>query len=132
MNVLVDTSVWSLLFRKAGPADHPDVRKLVTLLEAEEDVALTGVILQEILQAFRSPAVASKVARSLEPVPLLPLDRRVFVEAAALKRRCASRGISTSTVDCQIAQAAIAHDCWLLTADRDFERIAAVSTLKLA
>ena len=62
MNVLVDTSVWSLLFRKTGPADHPGVRKLVKLLEAEGDVALTGVILQEILQAFRSPTVASLLA----------------------------------------------------------------------
>jgi hypothetical protein len=132
VRVLVDTSVWSLLFRRAGPAEDPSVRQLTALLDAEEDVVLIGVILQEILQAFRSPAVAQRVEARLRALPLLELERRNFVDAAALKRRCASKGITASTVDCQIAQAAIAHSCILLTADRDFLGIASQSALRLA
>ena len=54
MRVLVDTSVWSLALRKKGPTDHPSVRALSSLLLAGEDVFLVGLVLQEVLQAFRS------------------------------------------------------------------------------
>ena len=132
MRVLVDTSVWSLSLRKGGPAKHPAVEKLAALLRANEDVVLTGLILQEILQGFRSDVAFRNVLRHLEPFPLLELDRRSCVAAASLHRRCAARGVSVTTVDCQIATAAIHYDCVLLSADRDFERIARLSDLKLA
>ena len=131
MRVLVDTSVWSLALRKRGPADHPAVRKLSALLLANEDLFLCGLVLQEVLQAFRVETAFRAVARHLEAFPLLELDRAGYAAAAGLHRRCASRGVSASTADCQIASAAIRHECWLLTADRDFERISALSGLKL-
>jgi len=128
----VDTSVWSLSLRKEGPAKHPAAEKLVSMLRSDEDIFLTGLILQEILQAFRADVSFWKIARHLEPFPLLVLQRSDFIAAAALHRRCAGRGVSTSTADCQIATAAIRHDCLLLTADKDFERIARLSGLVLA
>ena len=131
MRVLVDTSVWSLALRKKGLADHPAVRGLSSLLRANENVFVSGLILQEVLQAFRSEASLRTIVRHLEPFPLLALQRPDYVHAAALHRRCAAKGVSVSTADCQIAAAAIRHDCRLLTADRDFERIARVSELKL-
>jgi predicted nucleic acid-binding protein len=78
MKVLVDTSVWSLAFRKAGPADHPTVKKLARLLEDGEELFLAGVILQEILQAFRSEVTVRRVERYLEPFPLLSQERQGF------------------------------------------------------
>ena len=131
MRVLVDTSVWSLALRKKGPADHPSVRALSSLLLAGEDVFLVGVVLQEVLQAFRSERPFQTIATHLEPFALLPLERSDFVAAASLHRRCAGKGLTTSTVDCQIATAAIRHNCRLLSADDDFKRIARVSDLKL-
>ena len=132
MRALVDTSVWSLSLRKERPAEHPTVAKLTSMLQTDEDVFLIGLILQEILQAFRSDSSFRRVARHLEPFPLLELERGDFIEAATLHRKCAARGLSVSTADCQIAQAAIRHACQLLTADKDFERIAHYSELKLA
>ena len=131
MRVLVDTSVWSLALRKKGPADHPSVRALSSLLLAGEDVFLVGVVLQEVLQAFRSEKPFQTIAMHLEPFTLLPLERSDFVAAASLHRRCAAKGLTTSTVDCQIATAAMRHNCRLLSADDDFKRIAQVSDLKL-
>jgi len=72
------------------------------------------------------------VAKHLEPFPLLEMERRDFVAAAALHGKCACRGWITSTADCRIAAAAIRHGCLLLSADQDFERIAHLSGLKLA
>ena len=131
MRVLVDTSVWSLALRKRGPVDHPAVGGLSSLLHANENVFVTGLILQEVLQAFPSEAPFRNVVRHLEPFPLLELERSDYVHAAGLHRRCAAKGVSVSTADCQIAAAAIRHACLLLTADRDFERIARLSDLKL-
>jgi predicted nucleic acid-binding protein len=64
---------------------------------------------------------------NVAPIPVLVLDRSDYLAAARLHRRCAARGLSASTVDCQIAQAAIAHGCILLTADADFRFIEKVA-----
>ena len=67
MRILVDTSVWSLALRRGGPAEHPAVSKLHRYLDTGEDLFLTVLILQEILQAFRSEKVASQIADYFEP-----------------------------------------------------------------
>jgi predicted nucleic acid-binding protein len=89
-------------------------------------------MLQEILQAFRRSTALKTVAEHLEAVPLPFLGRGDYVEAAAIHRKCASKGIFASTTDCQIAQAAIRHGYLLLTADKDFVHIARHSALKSA
>lgn len=132
MRILVDTSVWSLSLRKGGPADHPAVERLNQYLASGENLFLTGVILQEILQAYRSERTAENVAGYLDPFPLLEIDRAGIKAAARLFRQCRSKGIAVSTIDSHIAAAAIGHSCALLTADRDFERVATVSELQLA
>ena len=131
MRVLVDTSVWSLALRKGGPALHPSVERLTALLRRGEDVFLLGIILQEVLQGFRSERTADRLHRRLEPFELLPLERRNYVAAARLRRRCISRGVTPSTIDSLIASAAIAHRCRLLTADEDFQHISRVTTLRV-
>ncbi|MDJ0763859.1 MAG: PIN domain nuclease [Myxococcota bacterium] len=132
MKVLVDTSVWSLSLRKKGPADHPAVKKLAALLDEGEEVAITGTILQEMLQAFRNSGTAQRMGRYFEAIPILPLGRSEYTAAAAIHRKCAANGIAASTIDCQIAEAAIHHGYTLLTADRDFDRVARHTSLKLA
>jgi len=132
VRVLVDTSVWSLALRRGGPADHPAAARLQDLLESGDDLFLTGLVLQEILQAFRSEEVASRVAEYLESFPLLPIEPDTCLAAARFYRRCREQGVGASTIDCHIAASAMANDCRLLTSDRDFERMAEVSPLELA
>lgn len=131
MRVLVDTSVWSLALRKRGRADHPAVHKLTRLLEEGERVMLTAILLQEILQAFRGESTFRRLASYFEPFELLAAGREEAVAGARLHRLCASRGIAASTTDCAIAALAILAGCSLLTTDRDFDRIAEISALKL-
>jgi predicted nucleic acid-binding protein len=118
----VDTSVWSLALRKKGAADHATAHKLKAFLLGDEDLFLTGLILQEILQAFRREATFRRMVTYFGS----------YIAAALLHRHCRSKGISVTTADCQIATAAIENDCLLLTADKDFEHIARHSDLKLA
>jgi len=131
VRVLVDTSVWSLALRKRGPADHPAVQKLTRLLDDGEGVVLTAILLQEILQAFPAESTFRRLVSYFEPFELLAANREEAVAAARLHRLCASRGIAASTADCAIAAVAMIADCPLLTTDRDFERIAEISALRL-
>ena len=131
MMILVDTSVWSLAFRKKGPADHPKVRALTALIEQGEYVVLIGVVLQELLQGLPTDASFRNLKKHLEAFPLLSLERQDYVMAAALRRACRKDGIAATTIDCLIAAAAIRHKCVLLTTDRDFEHLAARSQLRL-
>ena len=132
MTIIVDTSVWSLALRKNGPANHPAVKKLQSLLVDTQSIVLIGIILQEILQGFRQEDTFKKATSHFDPFPLLTLDRSDFVAAAKLRRYAASKGLSLSTPDCQIAAATIEHHCHLLTTDKDFIRLAQLVPLQLA
>ncbi len=92
---------------------------------------LLGIILQEVLQGFRIERVSDRLNRRLQPFELLLLERRHYVAAARLRRRCSSRGVTTSTIDSLIASAAIDHRCRLLTTDDDFKHISEVTRLRL-
>jgi len=105
---------------------------LAALLDAGEDVCLCGVVLQEILQAFRGDSTSRRVRRLLDPFELLSADRNDHVAAARIHRLCASKGVTAGTVDRLIAQLAIRHGCQLLTTDKDFVRMAPLRELRLA
>ncbi len=131
MTILVDTSVWSLSLRKDGPANHPAVEKLQRLILDAQNIVLLGIILQEILQGFKQAGTFSKVNSYLDAFPLLTLNRSDFVAAAQLRRQATAKGVALSTPDCQIAAAAINHQCHLLTTDHDFSNIAHWAPLQL-
>lgn len=131
MSVLVDTSVWSLALRRDRPAAAPEVDRLRVAIE-RGDACLTGVILQEVLQGFPRADRARRLVEYLAPFPLLALHRGDYVYAAEIRNQCRGRGLAVTTVDAQIAAAAINHRCSLLTADQDFGRIARHFPLRLA
>lgn len=130
MNLLVDTSVWSLALRR-DRVEGPEVEALRAGIERGE-VVLVGVILQEILQGFPSGDRTKRLLERLAAFPLLALHRGDFVYAAEIRNKCRARGVAISSVDAQIAAAAINHRCRLLSTDRDFERIARHFPLRLA
>lgn len=130
MNLVVDTSVWSLLLRRPlVDESHPLVRAFRAHIEADDGIFLVGNILQELLDGLRDKKDFDRLTRLLEPFPLLPLERDTYVAAAALRQRCRAKGIQVGPIDCLIAAACIQHNFPLLTADRDFLHIAQHSEL---
>ncbi len=123
LSVLVDTSVWSLALRRDPVAPQPIVGDLRRFIESG-DVHLLGVILQEVLQGFPDAAGSKRLTKYLSPFPILTLNRADFIFAAEVRNRCRLKGLAVSTIDAQIAAAAISHRCTLFTVDADFERIA--------
>jgi predicted nucleic acid-binding protein len=127
----VDTSVWSLAFRRDPPAAVPAVEALRRALEAGETVVSTGLVLQELLQGFHGPRARERVLSMFEVLPFLVPDRDDHVRAAELRNSCRRRGLSIGTIDALLAALCVRHELTLLTTDGDFERIANVAPLRL-
>lgn len=132
MNLVVDTSVWSLVLRRQlVREDDPHVRAFRACIEAEHEVCIVGPILQELLDGLRSPHQFSRLLSVLRPVPLVALHRSTFVLAARMSNHCRERGIQAGAVDFLIAAACVESGWPLLTADQDFQRIAGCTELAL-
>ena len=132
MNLFVDTSVWSLAWRRDAPADSPCLRLLDEALTADVLVTSTGIVLQELLQGFRGPRAKNRIIEAFGALPLIIPDREDHIEAAGLRNTCRRRGVQVGTVDALLAQLCIRHDLRMLTANKDFQRIARHSSLRLA
>jgi predicted nucleic acid-binding protein len=127
--ILVDTSVWIDFF--AG-RDLPHVAKLEQDILDNEDLALSGLILTEILQGIANDNTHRRVRRYLSVLIMLPMPEPVFVRAAKLYRKLRKQGITIrKTNDCIIAATALEHHCQLLHNDNDFAPIAKHYSLKV-
>lgn len=131
MSLFVDTSVWSLAFRRDVPPALKQVHALVGALEAGETILTTGLVLQELLQGFTGPKDRKLILDRFAALPLLAADRGDHIDAAELRNHCRRRGIQIGTIDALLAQLCIRHGLTMLTADEDFQRVARYSTLAL-
>jgi len=127
--ILVDTSVWIDFF--AG-RDLPHVARLEQFILDNEDLALCGIILTEILQGISDDTTYRRVRRDLSPLITLPMPPTVFVRAADIYRKLRKLGITIrKSNDCIIAATALEHHCQLLHNDKDFTPVAKHFPLKV-
>ena len=131
LSLFVDTSVWSLAFRRDMPASASERRELVRAIEAGEELVTTGLVLQELLQGFSGPRDRAQILDRFAALPLLVPDRGDHVNAAELRNKCRRGGIQIGTIDALLAQLCLRHDLTMLTADRDFRGIVRHCALKL-
>lgn len=125
--ILVDSSVWIDFFSSTPGAAGRELRRLIT--EAEP-VAVTGVVVTEVLQGL------TRDIEQVEPylgmwAMLEPRGFSTYRSAAAIFRLGRSRGISLTTIDALIAAIAIEHGASVFTLDRDFARVGQITSLKL-
>jgi len=123
VNVLVDTSVWSLAFRRDTPPDTPEMKTLLRCLERQDILFTTGIILQELLQGFRGPKQRERLIEQFFNLPLIVPDITDHIAAAELQTTCRQKGVQVGTIDALLAQLAMANKLELLTSDRDFTLI---------
>ena len=131
MNLFVDTSVWSLAFRRDRTSSAPEVRALRDGLEGGDSIVTTGLILQELLQGFTGPRARKDIIDRFVALPLLPPDRQDHIDAAELRNGCRRAGLQIGTIDALIAQLCIRHQLTLLTTDNDFILAAAHCPLRV-
>lgn len=120
MPMLVDTSVWSLAFRRDKDSGAPEVAVLRAALESGETVVTTGFIIQELLQGFAGPRAQEQLVARMAALPMLVPDRDDHIAAAALRNHCRRAGVQLGTIDALLAQLCVRHELLLLTTDQDF------------
>ena len=131
MNLFVDTSVWSLALRRDLPQRTPEVDKLTEQLTSGGPVFTTGLVLQELLQGFTGPKARTAIIERFTALPFLVPDRSDHIKAAELRNKCRPKGVQVGTIDALLSQLCIHHKLVMLTADRDFGRVARHSALKV-
>jgi len=114
--------------------DHEIAARLRKLIERDEDIALTEVIVMELLAGARSGTGVRDLRSRLLSFQILPLDGLAdFEEAGAIYRACRESGETLRSLsDCLIAVPVIRAGATLLHNDADFAVIARHSSLKLA
>ncbi len=120
MALLIDTSVWSLAYRRDTPIHQPEVRMLRSALTSGDAVVTTGMILLELLRGFVPTKAQETIQKAFDVLEFIEPTRRDYVEAASVGNACRRAGVQLGSVDALIAQLAMAGDHTILTADNDF------------
>lgn len=100
-------------------------------LVLDNQAATTPPILFEILRGVRTPKEAEHLKHRLRSLQVLPFLETDWSEAAEWGARLARKGVSAKSMDLLIAFKALQNGLTLLHADRDFDRLADRSSLKV-
>ena len=120
MSLLVDTSVWSLAFRRDAELQTPEVVVLRDALLGTDQVFSTGLVLQELLQGFSGPKARDSIVERFTALAFIEPDRQDHIEAAEVRNTCRRHGIQIGTIDALLIQLSRRHDLQLLSTDNDF------------
>ena len=128
--IVADTSAWVEFLRGTG---HPVARAVRELITNDADLAVTEVILMELLAGVRPGPPRRQLRSTLLSFPLLTLQGLAdFEEAAVIYRSCNGAGDTLRSLsDCLIAVPAIRARAEILHRDRDFDAIARHTSLKV-
>lgn len=134
MAVLVDTPVWSVVFRKQARTLRPDeqaaFREFDSLVE-EGRPLLIGPVRQEVLSGLRSVQHFDGLRAQLSVFPDEPLVTQDYEVAARMSYECKAAGVTGSLTDLLICAVAARNELTILTLDKDFERYATVLHVRL-
>lgn len=128
--VLVDSSIWSLAFRRRAPPLGIEVRELETL-NREGRARIIGPIRQEVLSGIRSSKDFVQVRNRLRAFPDVPSSPENYERAAEMFNLCRARGVQGSHTDFLICAIAERHNLSVFTTDDDFRRCARSIPLRL-
>jgi hypothetical protein len=98
VNVLVDTSVWSLALRRTAQLGDPYAEELAQLVR-EGRVVMIGAIRQELLSGVRDAKQFATLRDRLRAFTDSTLEAEDFEQAAEFYNLCRSNGIQGSNID---------------------------------
>jgi len=130
MNVVVDTSIWSLALRRAKRVDSVASGELAELIH-EGRVVMLGAVRQEVLSGMKLKSQFEQLRDHLRAFPDLELESADYEEAATAFNRCRERGIQGSNTDFLICAAAVRRRLAIYTTDGDFRQYAKLLKLVL-
>jgi predicted nucleic acid-binding protein len=132
--VLVDTTVWSMTFRRKREtldiAQEKARLALAGLISANE-AALPVAVRQEMSSGLRERAQYERLRELLRALPDVPLEREDYEEAGQVCNTCRSRGMAGNSVDFLICAVSARRDWPILTFDREFLGYASCLPLRI-
>jgi len=130
VNVLVDTSVWSLVLRRRSPENGALERELAELIR-EGRVVMVGAIRQELLSGVRGEIPWRKLRDRLRAFSDALLDASDYEEAALCFNRCRAKGVQGGSVDFLLCAVCLRRKLAVFTTDQDFSHYSKVLGVKL-
>lgn len=134
MNVLVDTSVWSLALRR--PSQRLRISEQAVVAELSELInegraRMIGIVRQELLSGIKTAQQFQKLREVLASFPDEPVATPDFEYAAELGNQCRTRGVSVSLPDMLICSIGKSRGWAVFSTDPDFSRYAGLLSLDL-
>jgi predicted nucleic acid-binding protein len=133
VQVLVDTSVWSLALRRSVTDLSPKESRLASQLGElirEARVRLIGPIRQELLSGIREETQYLRLRNGLRSFKDEHLATEDYETAAQLRNRCRAAGISGSGIDFLICAVVLRRNWEIFTTDSDFQAYAKVIPIR--
>lgn len=130
MNIVIDTSVWSLALRRQRAVRSAEVSELAELIR-EGRAALLGPVRQELLSGVPAAEQYRTLRDYLRAFPDVELDGEDYEDAASFFNRCRSKGVQGSNTDFLICAAAARRKFGILTTDTDFKHYAKLLPIQL-
>lgn len=134
MKVLVDTSIWSLAFRrKEIPGANEEQNRLKELKEliSETRAIMIGPIRQEILSGISILSQFEQLKEKLKAFENYPIILTDYELAAGYYNKCRKNGIQGSHIDFLICAVAKRNKMAIFTSDNDFQNYSGVLELNL-
>lgn len=128
--ILVDTSVWSLAFRRSLHFDHAARTELASLV-ARGHALLLGAVRQEVLSGIPSEEQFDTLRIKLRAYPDLETRAGDYEQAAHFFNVCRGRGVQGSQADFLICALAARLDMPIFTTDADFVHYARFLPIRL-
>jgi len=132
MRVIVDTSVWSLAFRKKEKNDQDN--KLIILLSElirALKIVMIGPIRQEILSGISNESRFLEMQKKLEVFSDWKIETEDYELAAKYYNLCRKNGIQGSHIDFLICAVSKNSNFSILTLDNDFINYQKYTGIKL-
>lgn len=121
MEVLVDTSVWSIVLRHSKrKVDNENVASHFSDLINESRVKIIGPIRQEVLSGISDENQYRKLKDYLIAFEDLPISSAVYERAADMFNCCRKKGICGSHIDFLICAVSEYYHLSIFTTDKDF------------
>jgi predicted nucleic acid-binding protein len=134
MNILIDTSVWSLALRRKrehlSTAEGSLVAELSELIR-EGRARIIGLVRQELLSSIRTTEQYERLRLHLRSFPDEPIDTSDHEDATKAGNQCRRKGIVVSIVDVLLCAIVMKREWAIFTTDADFTNYAKVLHVRI-
>ena len=121
MKILVDTSIWSLAFRKKEKNERElEIVSTLSKLIRDLHVVIIGPIRQEILSGISESSKFDELRNKMSIFPDHEINTEDYELAAMYYNGCRRNGIQGSHIDYLICAVAFNNNYSILTLDNDF------------